>query len=144
MSNEMSSIPFLMNKATRLLTRRAERSLKGLGMTASQIPVLHALKEGAAMYQRDLAALVEVEQPAMAELLGRMERDKLIRRTTDPEDRRSSRVELSDAAKRKIGPARAALLAGHQAALCGFSDHETRQLERLLGRIVRNLEEEQV
>src|SRR3978361_1401852 len=105
MSDEMSSIPFLMNRATRLLTRRAERSLKGLGMTASQIPVLHALKEGAAMYQRDLAALVEVEQPAMAELLGRMERDKLIRRTTDPADRRSSRVELSEMAKRKIGPA---------------------------------------
>lgn len=140
MSKEVSKIPFLLNRTTRLLSRRAEKLLKGLGLTASQIPVLHALKAGAAMYQKDLAALVEVEQPAMAELLGRMERDKLILRTTDPADRRSSVVELSALAKRKIDPARAALQAGHEAALAGFSQPEVEQLQQFLERIVKNLE----
>ena len=140
MSAEPSRVPFLLNRATRLLSRRADTLLKGLGLRASQIPVLHALKQGTAVYQKDLAALIEIEQPAMAELLARMERHQLIRRTIDPADRRSSRVQLSASARRKIDPARKVLQAGHAAAFSGFSAREVEQLQLFLERIVNNLE----
>jgi len=140
MRQEALKIPFLLSHATRLLTRHADASLNELGLTAAQIPVLHALKEGRAGHQKELAALMEVEQPAMAELLGRMERDKLIHRTTDPADRRSRRVELSALAKRKIGPAQLALQAGLDVALAGLTRQEVEQLSRLLGRLVSSLE----
>jgi MarR family transcriptional regulator, transcriptional regulator for hemolysin len=142
MSSDHSRVPFLLNRATRLLSRRAESLLKGLGLTASQIPILHALKQGRAIYQKDLAALVEVEQPAMAELLARMEKQQLIHREIDPADRRSSRVHLSALAKQKIDPARKALQIGHKAALAGFTAAEVEQLERFLERIVTNHEQD--
>ena len=104
--------------------------------------MLHALKQNAAKTQKELAAVVEVEQPAMAELLGRMERDGLIRRRPDPADGRSSVVELNALAKRKIEPARTALRAGHKAALAGFTRREKEQLEGFLARIVENLAQE--
>ncbi len=134
------TIFFLMNRATRLLTRRAEKRLAKLALAVAQVPVLGALKNGNAANQRDLAALVQIEQPAMAELLARMERDGYIARTPDPDDRRSSLIALTAAAKRKLAPARELLSMGHTEALTGFTEKEIATLTGLLERVLTNLE----
>ena len=63
----------LINHYGRLLTRQADERLKTIGLTASQLPVLAALKDGSALTQRELAEAAGVEQPSMAQLLARME-----------------------------------------------------------------------
>lgn len=134
------TIFFLMNRATRLLTRRAERRLSRMDLAVAQVPVLGALRDGSAKNQKELAELVQIEQPAMAELLSRMERDGLIARTPDPNDRRSSLIALTAAAKRKLPEARELLSIGHAEALEGFSEKEIAVLTRLLERVMANLE----
>ena len=134
------AIFFLMNRATRLLTRRAERRLNRLELAVAQVPVLGALKDGEAKTQKELAELVQIEQPAMAELLARMERDGLIARSPDPRDRRSSVITLTAMAKRKLPAARELLVMGHGEALEGFSEKEIAVLTRLLERVLANLE----
>jgi MarR family transcriptional regulator for hemolysin len=131
---------YLLNRTNRLLSRRAEKRLAPLGLAVAQIPVLGALREGASLTQKELAAMAQIEQPAMAELLSRMERDGYIRRSPDPRDRRSSLISLTASAKKKLAPAREAFVAGHDEALSGFSEAEIAQFMAFLQRTVSNLE----
>jgi len=76
----------------------------------------------------------------MAQMLARMERDGLIRRTPDPLDGRSSRVMLAKAAEARLPDAIAVLLQGNREVLCGFTDEETALLVALLTRLIASLD----
>ena len=76
----------------------------------------------------------------MAQMLVRMERDGLIRRTPDPADGRSSRISLTDTAHSRLPVACAVLFQGNRDALAGFSDEEAAQLNALLSRLIANLD----
>lgn len=79
-----------ISRIHRGMTRIGDARLKELGFATAQLPVLGALRDGRRLSQTELARLARVEQPTMAQLLARMERDGLIRREPDPSDRRSS------------------------------------------------------
>ena len=102
--------------------------------------MLVALQHGEASTQRDLARFAKVEQPPMAQMLARMERDGLILRTPDPADGRSSRVSLTDLAQVRLPDAIAALREGNAEALHGFTAAESAQLVDLLRRVIANLD----
>ncbi|MCW4113758.1 MarR family transcriptional regulator [Aurantimonas sp. MSK8Z-1] len=131
----------LITLAQRGFARLSEARLKPLGFGIGHLPVLVALREGVANTQRDLARFARTEQPPMAQMLARMERDGLIRRTPDPADRRSSRVALTETAEDRLPDAIAALLAGNREALAGFSDAEAAQFVAMLQRVIANLDQ---
>jgi DNA-binding MarR family transcriptional regulator len=76
----------------------------------------------------------------MAQMLARMERDGLIERSRDPDDGRSSRVVLTEAARDRMPTAIATLFEGNREALAGFTDDEAAQLASLLTRVIDNLD----
>ncbi|MEV5281355.1 MarR family transcriptional regulator [Streptomyces sp. NPDC051994] len=131
----------LINIASRALSRINDRRLRPLGLTFAQMPVLAALSKADALSQKELAALARIEQPSMAQLLARMERDGLIRRTAAQHDRRVSLISLTEAGLAKLTRVRSALLETNDQALRGFSAEETDLLVDLLRRLVANLEE---
>ena len=91
MELEVLSTPgHLISLAARGFARLSEARLKPLGFGVGYLPVLVALKNGRAETQRHLARFAKIEQPSMAQMLVRMERDGLIRRAPDPADGRSS------------------------------------------------------
>jgi MarR family transcriptional regulator, transcriptional regulator for hemolysin len=102
--------------------------------------VLVALQDGRASTQRDLARFAKIEQPPMAQMLARMERDGLIQRAPDPADGRSSRITLTEAARARLPEAVAVLLRGNHEVLRGFTDEEARLLVALLMRLIENLD----
>ena len=125
-----------------LLVQAVEERLQPLGLSTGQIPVLYLLRDGAAVTQKELARLVRIEQPTMAQLLSRMERDGLIRRTDNPDDKRSSLISLTPLAFEKLPLAREVLSEGNREGLKGFTDREITTLSKLLLRAVRNLDPE--
>lgn len=130
----------LISLAARGFARLSEARLKPLGFGVGHLPVLVALRDGQASTQRDLARFARVEQPPMAQMLARMERDGLVRRTPDPADGRSSRITLTEAAKARLPDAVATLLQGNREVLSGFTDEEAGQLVELLTRLITNLD----
>ncbi|WP_267555404.1 MarR family winged helix-turn-helix transcriptional regulator [Rhizobium rhizogenes] len=130
----------LINMASRSLARLGERRVKALGFNIGQLPVLYLLRNGAQMSQKELAKFAKIEQPSMAQMLARMERDGLIQRTPDPADGRSSLVSLTEAALAKLPAARDALDEGRERVLAGFSEDEVQTLLQLMRRLNRNLE----
>jgi len=87
-----TSAGYLTNWAARLFARALERRL---GTGSGPMPVFFALQGGGAMTQKDLAISATVEQPTMANTLSRMERDGLVVRRPDPNDKRSALVSLT-------------------------------------------------
>ena len=136
----LSTPGHLIALAARGFARLSEVRLKPLGFGVGHLPVLVALRDGRAGMQRDLARFARIEQPPMAQMLARMERDGLIRRTPDPDDRRSSRITLTEIAQARLPDAVAVLLTGNREALRGFTDAEAVLLAGLLTRLIENLD----
>ena len=80
--------------------------------------------------------MTDVEQPSMAQLLARMERDGLITRTASPDDRRSSIVTLSPEAMQRLEPGRDVLRRIDADACGSLSPEERDTLVRLLGKLM--------
>ena len=141
MKDDVLSTPgHLISLAARGFARLSEARLKPLGFGIGHLPVLVALQNGKAATQRDLARFARVEQPPMAQMLARMERDGLIQRTPDPADGRSSRIVLTKAARDGMPAAIATLFEGNRQALAGFSEEEALLLADLLTRLIENLD----
>ncbi|WP_371590129.1 MarR family winged helix-turn-helix transcriptional regulator [Ensifer sp. YR511] len=129
----------VIGRIARLLARLDDEGLKDVGISVAQLPVLVALKNGEMLTQKELAAIAGVEQPSMAQLLARMERDSLIRRTRDPSDKRSSLISLEAEAYRRLEPGRDVLRGNNKEALAGLTPDEVRTLTDMLHRIHANL-----
>ena len=136
----LSTPGHLVSLAARGFTRLSEARLKPLGFGVGHLPVLVALQEGRATTQRDLALFAKIEQPPMAQMLARMERDRLIQREPHPADGRSSHVRLTAAARARLPDAIGVLLRGTREVLHGFTDEETELLTSLLTRLIANLD----
>jgi len=142
MDQDVLSTPgHLISLAARGFARMSETRLKPLGFGVGQLPVLVALQNGKASTQRDLARFAKVEQPPMAQMLARMERDGLIERTRDQADGRSRRIVLTKAAQQRMPEATKTLFQGNREALTGFTDAEAAQLVDLLTRLIENLDQ---
>ena len=134
-----SAPTFWINHASRLLMRHFEERLRPLDFGMAYLPVVVALREDAALLQRELAERAHVEQPTMAALLLRMERDGLIVREPHPSDKRASQISLTKKAKSRLPLAREVLGEVAAQATAGFSEGERATLKELLRRVVNNL-----
>ncbi len=130
----------LISLAARGFARLSEARLKPMGFGVGYLPALIALQDGRAVSQRTMARFARIEQPTMAQMLVRMERDGLIQRVPDPADGRASLVSLTPTAQARLPDACATLFQGNRDALAGFTDDETSQFVALLGRLIANLD----
>ncbi|WP_394787119.1 MarR family winged helix-turn-helix transcriptional regulator [Rhodoferax sp.] len=130
----------LIGRATRTFTRIADLELRDLGFATGQLPVLIGLKGGKALSQAELARIAQVEQPSMAQLLNRMERDGLVERIPDPADKRSRLISLTTVATKRMPKAKAFMEARTAKALAGFTPQDVAQLVDLLLRLNENLD----
>ena len=140
-TDAMATPGHYFSRIARGLARVGDARLRPLGFASAQLPVLTALKDGARLSQGELARWARVEQPTMAQLLARMERDGMIRREPDPDDRRSSLVSLTEAARDRLPAGREILRQGNREATRGLSDQEVETLIGLLRRVLANVEE---
>ena len=136
----LSTPGHLISLAARGFTRLSEARLKPLGFGVGHLPVLVALRDGRASTQRDLARFAKIEQPPMAQMLARMERDGLIQRAPDPADGRSSRITLTAAAEARLPDAVSELLRGNREVLRDFTAGEAGLLVSLLTRLIASLD----
>ncbi|WP_055048530.1 MarR family winged helix-turn-helix transcriptional regulator [Devosia sp. A16] len=133
-----TSAGYLTNWAARLFARAIERRLAG--GNSGPMPVFFALQDGGAMTQKALAQLAAVEQPTMANTLGRMERDGLVLRTPDPNDRRSAQVSLTPLGLERARAAFASAIEVNSIATDALQPAERELFYDMLRRIIGALE----
>jgi DNA-binding MarR family transcriptional regulator len=126
------------------IKRMHNETLEQLGMTMSDWHVLTALRWSGAPYRRKagwLARRADLTSGAMTSRLDALEKDGLVRRLRDPEDRRSVLVELTKKGLEKHEEAMA--IQGPKEALLAkaLTDREKEQLNSLLRRVMITLED---
>lgn len=131
------SAGYLTNWAARLFARALERRL---GAGVGPMPVFFALQGGKALTQKELAVSATVEQPTMANTLARMERDGLIQRRPDPDDRRSALVSLTPLGVERAEAAFEQAVALNAAAMSVLTPAEREQYYDMLHRVISVLE----
>lgn len=140
----MSTVPDsnpmkLIGQVSRTFSRLVDTPLRELGLSVGQLPVLVTLKNVGAISQGELARIARVEQPSMAQLLSRMERDELVQRVLDPADGRSRLISLSAQATRQLPKAKRVMDQTCSQALDGLSADEQALLHELLLKVDANL-----
>ena len=101
----------------RTLGRRGKRE-----MSRTAASVLATLRDTGSRRITELAEAEAVAQPTITTLVGRLERDGLVRRAADPDDARAVRVHLTDDGLARLGHARRA-----HARCCGARLAELRR-----------------
>lgn len=120
----------------------AQRRLASLGVQPGQIPILLAAYEREDRTQAELARTIGVEQPTLANTLQRMERDDLIHREPDPNDRRKSLIRLTPRGRRLERSVRAELRAVNATATAGLRDDDIETFLRVVRGMHVNLKQE--
>lgn len=133
-----TSAGYLTNWAARLFARAIERRLAG--GNSGPMPVFFALQDGGAMTQKQLAQLAAVEQPTMANTLNRMERDGLVARTPNPNDRRSAQVSLTPLGRERAGAAFVSAIEVNGIATDTLKPEEREVFYGMMRRIIAALE----
>ncbi len=90
---------FLLGKVSRKLNRITRESIAPYGLTTSQFFLLIALYEENGILISKLAEKVALDKASLTGIIDRLERDGLVERRGDPEDRRAIRVYLTPKAE---------------------------------------------
>lgn len=88
-----------------------------------------------------VAQQLMTSQSGMTGKLDRLERQGLVKRTPDPEDRRAIRLGITDSGRALIDEAFTKSLAVYQSMLEGFALAEVEDLDKLLDKLLNRLDE---
>jgi DNA-binding MarR family transcriptional regulator len=133
------SLGYQVNLLARLFERALRERIAAHGVVPGQFPALLCLYEQDGLTQAEIGSRVQIEQPTIAKTLQRMERDGLIRRAPDPDDRRRVRIHLTPRTRALEPTLAAAARAINERAIDGLTRAEAEHLMGTVTRIIANL-----
>lgn len=130
----------LIKKAARLFEQVANKNLDELEVTYSETIFLVRLWEKDGQNQIELAKSAGLKQPSVVRILDRMERDNLITRVRNKEDRRVFNFYLTEKAKKACRQLEDYANAMHDIATLGIAKKDIEKLNKLITNIISNLQ----
>jgi len=134
-------INYLIYRNARLLRNKFQRDMRaaGLDMTQEQYFLLFKLWARNGQYQAELSDDFLCDAPNITRILDGMERRRMIKRGSDPSDRRKSRIFLAREGLRARALYRRYVYDARRADYQGLGDEDLRELRRILGTIENNI-----
>ncbi len=127
---------WLLNRAALAASAQVTGALAQEGARRHHFTVLLALSEAGPASQATLGRRLGIDRSDMAAVVGELERDGLIGRERDPQDKRRNVVTLTDAGAAALRRLQTRVDAAQEAVLEPLSPAERAQLTRLLSRLV--------
>ncbi len=116
-----------------------DRWLEHHDLSEGRMTVLWRLRVKGSVTLGDLAESLDVSPRNITGLVDHLERDALVERFPDPEDRRAIRVRLAPAGKQKLSDIKKEMGTQQHGVVAGFTDDELNQLRHLCLKLVRNM-----
>jgi MarR family transcriptional regulator, transcriptional regulator for hemolysin len=126
-------------RVAKVLERAFDDALAEAGGSRPMWLILLSLRRRAWGTQRELAAELGIQGATLTHHLGALERDGLVARSRDPENRRIQRVELTPDGEAAFDRLRGAAAAFDRRLRAGFSDDDLAALRAALGRLAGNV-----
>lgn len=120
---------------------RLDSRLQDMGLTQARWAALLQISRGGATSQRQLAEFIGIEGPTLVHILNSLERQDLIERRPDPNDRRAKTVHLTDSARSLVGQIEAIAHGLRLELTEGIRDEELETCVRVFRKIDRRLNE---
>lgn len=133
---------YLLNLATRQVNAHLARAFKAKGyiVTPQQWGLLSKLWEKEGLHQNELAAHAAKDRHNVARILVLMEKNGLIQRRPDQQDRRVHRVYLTEAGRSLQPELTAIVLEVLDQAFQGIGAGEARLFGKICRRVIANLD----
>ena len=136
------SLGYALHYATRMSMAVLQERIKQHKVAVGQFPILVHLWEEQGITQKALCDLIRVEQPTLANTLKRMERDGLIKRIPDKDDKRQWRIYLTDRALDLKDVLQEESRSVNKIIVGRLNETEQKEFMRLIGIITATLEDE--
>lgn len=128
-----------LNETSALFAEYVGKRLEAVGMRASYRHVMRPLMERDGVTQLDLVNTTGLKAPTISITLRNMERDGIVRREKNNNDRRETHVFLTDKGREMFKQAVAAYEEAEKVMLAGLSDKELKAIVELMGKMSANL-----
>lgn len=116
-----------------------DRRLKPVGLSQARYVVLVLVAESGGLSQFEIAERAGIRGPTLVRQLDQLTLDGLVLRVDVPGDRRTNRVEITDAGRELLDKARAVSLALRREALAGDAPADVRRTYDHLATIEQRL-----
>jgi DNA-binding MarR family transcriptional regulator len=133
-----------LGRLNALGSRIIEEGMAAHGLSIADFDVLAALRRSGPPYElkpTELSRTLMLSPAGITSRLDRLERRGLVERRMAPGDRRSLLVRLNDAGFATVDEAVTGHVAREEAMLSALSDRERMQLDGLLNKLLRSLDE---
>ncbi|OCT14514.1 MarR family transcriptional regulator [Paenibacillus pectinilyticus] len=126
----------LLIRTTHRLHTQFEDHLSSLGipayLTGPRVRVLIAIEEAGTIRMSELAQKLGIKARTVTQFVDALEQEKMLTRTSDPDDRRATFLQLTEIAPALITKARAAMSLASEQVLQDLPPEGRRQLLNLL------------
>lgn len=137
----MNSARHLANNLARLLEEKLRKRIAPLGIVPGQFPALLALWERDGLTQKELLAMLDIEQATLANTLTRMERDGLVIRKEHPKDARARTIHLTLKGRSIRDSAYRIAIQINKEMLADLSEEETQAFLDYMRRVIGSIKE---
>lgn len=140
MTSEYGNISREMFEFTILMRRLGMKTMHGQqGIHHGKGHVLNVLAHQDNLSQAELSKQIGIRPASLTDLLEKMEKDQLVRRTKDPQDRRVSRVTLSPRGREIINQNQEIHRKVDEMVYSGLTQTEVAELDRILKKLLASL-----
>jgi DNA-binding MarR family transcriptional regulator len=105
---------------------------------AGQGKILELLLKNKSLSQNKLLEILGIKAPSLSELLAKLEKQKLIKRTTDPNDSRGNIISLTAKGKMYAKSSRKMSVHHSSQMFASLSEYEKEQLAHILDKLHKN------
>ena len=131
-----------VNDASFLFGKYLCRELEAIGMRASYRHVMKPLMENDGLTQLELVKITQLKAPTISITLRNMEREGIVRREKNDEDRRETHVYITEKGKQMHKKILEAFDAAEKVMLQGISESELSAVQGLMAKMTENLRSE--
>ena len=128
-----------VNEASYLFGESVCRELENIGMKYSYRHIMKPLMENESLTQLELVKITNLKAPTISITLRNMERDGIVRREKNDNDRRETHVFITDKGKKMYAKVLTALDRAERSMLNGLSEKELKAMRATLEKMSANL-----
>lgn len=140
MAVKTDTLGFLVSDISRLMRRAFQERLEGCALSVTEARALYHVARYEGLRQIDLANLLEVQPIAMARMIDRLEKMKLVERRAVPDDRRAYKIYLLPAAQSALEQLEVESASLREHATKGLSKAQVSALHEALAHMRGNLQ----
>lgn len=132
----LNSPGFLLNQASRLLSRQIEETLMPAGLNIQQFGLMRIIAAEGPITQNVFAAKYNIDRTTVTEIVDGMEERGLVSRQKSAKDRRYNDLFLTPGGKRLLARAQKLVEKTNQQFLSALNDEEWNQMRESLVKLI--------